>query len=338
MIQVMLIDDHKIVRKILSEELEKETSIKVNFLAASGPDALSQLHKGARPNVILLDLEMPNMTGLDFLRELRKFSKIPVIVLSSLTISGSKIGLDAIEAGALDCVAKSGPSEKDFSRMMYELFLRIHAANQSRHPQSLPCQQIHPRKRDFKPRLIAIGSSTGGTHALEHILTSLPAKMPPIMVTQHLPPYFTTLFAERQNSLSKLNVIEVTKVEEIKPNHVYLAPGSWHLLLRERQGRFYTELSGMGRVNNHCPSVDVLFESIADTSLVKNTIGVILTGMGKDGAKGLLRMKQCGSLTLGQDEASCVVYGMPREAFEIGAVEQQLSLKEITENLLQYCI
>lgn len=336
-IKVLCVDDSALIRDLLSEIINSQPDMEV---VAVAPDPLvaRDLIKQHNPDVLTLDVEMPRMDGLDFLERLMRLRPMPVLMVSSLTQAGSEITLRALELGALDFVAK--PSLGIRSGMLEyanDIAEKIRAAAKSR-PRQARQAQAAPREALKAPlvsseKLIIIGASTGGTEAIRAVLEPLPANSPAILITQHMPGGFTRSFAERLNRLCNITVKEASDGERVLPGHAYIAPGDAHLKLARSGANYVARLDDGPPVNRHRPSVDVLFHSAA-TQAGRNAIGVILTGMGKDGAAGLLEMRQAGSATLAQDEASCVVFGMPREAIALGGAVEIIGLDEIPERLM----
>ncbi len=336
-IKVLCVDDSALIRDLLSEIINSQPDMEV---VAVAPDPLvaRDLIKQHNPDVLTLDVEMPRMDGLDFLERLMRLRPMPVLMVSSLTQAGSEITLRALELGALDFVAK--PSLGIRSGMLEyanDIAEKIRAAAKSR-PRQARQAQAAPRAALKAPlvsseKLIIIGASTGGTEAIRAVLEPLPANSPAILITQHMPGGFTRSFAERLNRLCSITVKEASDGERVLPGHAYIAPGDAHLKLARSGANYVARLDDGPPVNRHRPSVDVLFHSAA-TQAGRNAIGVILTGMGKDGAAGLLEMRQAGSATLAQDEASCVVFGMPREAIALGGAVEVVGLDEIPERLM----
>jgi two-component system chemotaxis response regulator CheB len=303
--------------------------------------------KSLNPDVLTLDVHMPKMDGIEFLDRLMRLRPMPVVMVSSFTEAGSETTLKALELGAVDFIGKpradGGKAMEDYAE---ELSEKIRAAKGARwrrqaisRPVTMPpaSQPVHslptPASRGSSGKIIFLGASTGGTEAIKEFLLGVPADCPPILIVQHMPETFTASFARRLDGLCAPRVLESQGNEKIEAGNVYLAPGHSHLQIRRAAAGYVTELLATAPVNRHRPSVDVLFDSAA--SLVgKQAIGVILTGMGKDGAQGLLRMRQAGARTFGQDEATCVVYGMPREAFLVGAVEEQAALDDIARRVM----
>ena len=336
-IKVLCVDDSALIRDLLREIINSQPDMEV---VAVAPDPLvaRDLIKRHNPDVLTLDVEMPRMDGLDFLERLMRLRPMPVLMVSSLTQSGSEITLRALELGALDFVAK--PALGIRSGMLEyanDIAEKIRAAAKSRPRQARQAQSA-PRVALKAPltsseKLIIIGASTGGTEAIRAVLEPLPANSPAILIAQHMPGGFTRSFAERLDRLCQLTVKEASDGERVLPGHVYIAPGGVHLKLVRSGANYVARLDESPPVNRHRPSVDVLFESAA-AQAGRNAIGVILTGMGKDGAAGLLQMRKAGSSTLAQDEASCVVFGMPREAIAVGGAVEVISLDDIPERLM----
>ena len=343
MIRVLVVDDQMVVRNILEEALGRYKMIQVVGKASNALEA-KRLIPQLKPDVVTLDVEMPGLSGVDFLDWLIPNYPIPVIMLSSYTQTGAEITLEALDKGAMDFVQKPDGSEEDFLRMLEELVTKIKKLaglkllkRQTPQNQSLPQSQKNTLTKREKPgtiQLIAIGASTGGTQAIDSILRNLPNNLPPIVIVQHMPEHFTKLFANRLASTSGLLVKEAENGDLLEEGHVYVAPGNQHLLVRRLAKRFLVELEVFDKVSGHRPSVDVMFESIARGGFANITLGILLTGMGRDGANGLLALREGGAKTLGQDESSSAVYGMPKEAFHIGAVDKQVKLENMAEEIL----
>lgn len=342
MIKVLIVDDSEIDRKIISMALSREKDIEI-VGTADGPYEARELIIALKPDVITLDIQMPRMNGLDFLSKIMEHHPLPVIIVSSHSQKNSKNALQALEIGALETISKPGLEYnlKQFSTLLARTIKGVSKAN-VKSPKSgndlndASSHRANHRalKISYDPsKIIAIGASTGGTRALEFLLRELPAGLPGIVIVQHLPESFTKSFAERLNKISDLEVKEASDNEKILPGMALIAPGDEHLMVEKKLTTYYTKLTKAQRVHFHRPSVDVLFRSVAG-HLGVNATGIILTGMGKDGAEGLLEMKKAGACTFGQDEESSVVYGMPRAAFEIGAVDEQVPLKQIPEKLI----
>jgi two-component system chemotaxis response regulator CheB len=342
-IKVLVVDDSALMRALLTEIINGAPDLEV-VGAAPDPMVAREMIKSLNPDVLTLDVEMPRMDGLEFLDRLMRLRPMPVIMISSLTAAGSDITLRALELGAVDFLPK--PRADNVSMLQSygeEIRDKIRVASSAQVKSApraarMPAPATAPPKFAFSPHLlaetvIAIGASTGGTEAIKDVLSALPAEMPPIVMVQHMPETFTPSFARRLDSLSRLTVIEATGGERLQPGMAYLAPGHSHMRVKKNARGLVLELSRDEPVNRHRPSADVLFWSIAELAR-KNSLGVILTGMGKDGAKGLLAMREAGAWNIGQDQASCVVYGMPREAAEIGALDEVASLKTISDRIL----
>ncbi|WP_299595929.1 chemotaxis response regulator protein-glutamate methylesterase [uncultured Microbulbifer sp.] len=335
-IKVLCVDDSALIRGLMREIIDSQTDMHV---VAVAPDPLvaRDLIKRLNPDVLTLDVEMPRMDGLDFLERLMRLRPMPVLMVSSLTRSGSEITLRALELGAVDFVAKpqlgirSGLLE--YSQQIAE---KIRAAARARPTRSVRKNEVQPALEPVmvsSEKLMIIGASTGGPEAIRQILEPLPANCPAILIAQHMPIGFTRSFAERLNRLCRIQVKEAEQGERILPGHAYIAPGDQHLKLARSGANYLVELDSGPAVNRHRPSVDVLFESAAEIA-GRNAIGTILTGMGRDGAVGLLAMRQAGAATLAQDEASSLVFGMPREAIALGAAQEIVPLAGVAGHML----
>jgi two-component system, chemotaxis family, protein-glutamate methylesterase/glutaminase len=336
-IKVLIVDDSAVVRKIFSEELSKYQDIEV---VGTAPDPFVARDKivALHPDVITLDIEMPRMDGLTFLRKLMKHYPLPTIIVSSLTPKGGKLTLEAMEIGAVDVIAKPG-SSYTVGNMSTQLADKIRAAAWAkviRKDKNIADSENIPLKAlaETSHKVIAIGASTGGTEALKVVLTKLPANSPGIMVVQHMPANFTAAFAERLNTLSQLTVREAKDNDSVVPGLALVAPGNFHMILRRSGARYYVEVKTGPMVHHQRPAVDILFKSTAKYAGA-NAIGVILTGMGADGAEGLLDMKRAGAGTIAQDEDSCVVFGMPKEAIKLGAADRVLPLEQIAAEMMR---
>ncbi|MCB5362804.1 chemotaxis response regulator protein-glutamate methylesterase [Pusillimonas sp. CC-YST705] len=340
-IRVLCVDDSALVRRLMTEIINSHPDMTV---VAVAPDPLvaRDLIKVHNPDVLTLDVEMPRMDGLDFLERLMRLRPMPVVMVSSLTERNSEVTLRALELGAVDFVTKPKLGLREgmlgYSELIAE---KVRAAAQSQpRPRFARSNDVAPVKRLSSvlvgtEKIIAIGASTGGTEAIRQVLEPLPANSPAILITQHMPAGFTRSFVRRLDNLCAVQVHEAEDGQRVLPGHVYLAPGGLAHMLLERSGANYVvRLDPSEPVNRHRPSVDALFHSVARVA-GRNAVGAILTGMGKDGAQGLLAMKQAGALTCAQDEASSVVYGMPREAALIGAADVVLPLSEIGAYLLK---
>lgn len=325
-------DDSLVSREIISRGISSDPDIEVVAKAVDAFDARDKILK-VEPDVMICDIEMPKMSGIEFIRRLIPQYPLPVIVVSRVSDSV----FEAMNAGAVDFATKPDiDSSQSVSEFLSELIAKIKiAANarvaQPRHePAVKPVIQIG---RNYN-RIIAIGASTGGTEAIYELIKSLPSDIPGILIVQHIPPMFSRLFADRLNKQTSLHVKEAETGDYVQQGKVLIAPGDQHIRIRRIADRYKVEAFYGDKVNGHCPSVDVLFESVAKETR-GGSIGIILTGMGNDGARGLLSMRNAGARTIGQDENSCVVYGMPRVAYEIGAVEKQSSLAAIPATLLK---
>lgn len=343
--RVLVIDDSALIRNLLTQIINSQPDMEV-IGAAPDPLVAREMIRASNPDVLTLDIEMPKMDGLTFLEKLMRLRPMPVIMVSTLTDQGSDATFRALELGAVDYIAKPKMDIRNgMESYTNEITDKIRAASAARvrrleplvnghdHPPAQPQSTIFKQQSLSTEKLIIIGASTGGTEALREFLTDLPSDCPGILITQHMPPAFTRSFAERLDRLSKIRVIEAQGGERVLPGHAYLAPGHSHLLLKKNGANYVTELSQAEPVNRFRPSVDVLFHSAAKYA-GSNAIGVILTGMGKDGAAGMLAMREAGACNFAQDEASCVVFGMPKEAIAIGAVEEIVPLPEMARRVM----
>ena len=338
-IRVLCVDDSALVRSLMVEIINSHADMEV-VAVAPDPIVARELIKEYNPDVLTLDVEMPRMDGLDFLERLMRLRPMPVVMVSSLTERNSDITLRALELGAVDFVTKPRLGLRDglleYSGIIAD---KIRAAAVSRPRRHLvQATKVVPKTlmRSFSTteKLIMIGASTGGTEAIRQVLEPLPSNSPAIMITQHMPAGFTSSFVQRLDSLCQVKVHEAVHGQRVMPGNVYLAPGGIaHMKLARSGANYVVELEDSEPVNRHKPSVDVLFNSAAELA-GKNAVGVLLTGMGKDGAQGMLAMKKAGAATFAQDEASCVVFGMPREALLIGATDQAVPLSEMSERIL----
>lgn len=339
MIKVLVVDDSALVRKVLTEELSHYSDIEVVGGAIDPYVARDKIVR-LKPDVITLDIEMPRMDGLSFLSKLMKFYPMPVVIVSSLTPQNSQNAIRALELGAVEVICKPGSSlsTTDLSKRLVEAIRTAARAKIARKAAMEPVDKESSTgyKIQLKTthKVIAIGASTGGTIAIENILTKMPMNIPGILVVQHMPEYFTASFAERLNTLCKIEVREAKDGDTAGPGLALIAPGGHHMLL-ERSGAFYNvRIKGGPMVHHQKPSVDVLFHSVAKNAGA-NAMGVLLTGMGADGADGLLAMKQNKAYTIAQNEATSVVYGMPGEAVKLGAVCDELPLDEIPNRIIK---
>lgn len=327
-VRVLIVDDSATIRGIIANTLSRDVEIEV-VGSAGDPLEARELIKQLNPDVVTLDVEMPRMSGIDFLERIMRLRPMPVIMISTLTQAGAVISLQALELGAVDCIGKPD-FEGLADKVKAAARARIRPLSQ-RPAVAAPMQGYRPSSK-----LLAIGSSTGGVEALHTVLASFPENCPPTVITQHMPSTFTASFAARLDKLCMPKVQEATDGAPLLPGHVYLAPGgAAHLeVMGGAQPRCH--LTSGPTVNGHRPSVDVLFQSVC-RAYGRRAVGVILTGMGRDGAEGLLAMRAAGASTIGQDEATCVVYGMPKVAFEIGAVQRQVPLGGIARAALESC-
>jgi len=340
-IKVLIVDDSAIVRKALSDIVSSHAELEV---AGTAPDPFVARDKilALKPDVLTLDIEMPRMDGLTFLKKLMRFHPLPVVIVSSLGQASSRATIEALQSGAVEVVVKPG-GPYSVTEMRDELARKIQAAAHAtlRRPETPP----EGRRADSTPAItttlssavIAIGASTGGVEALGRVLTQLPAEMPPIVVTQHIPPVFSAEFARRLDKICRVHVKEAQEGDRLEPGRVMVAPGNFHLTVVKTAAGYRVLVRDGERVQYQRPSVDVLFQSVA-REVGQDAVGVILTGMGADGAEGLLAMKRSGARTMAEDEASCVVFGMPREAIRLGAVDQILSLDQIAAELSRYIL
>jgi two-component system chemotaxis response regulator CheB len=340
-VRVLVVDDSLTMRSLIASALRDDPSIEVVGEAADAIEARSAI-KALNPDVITLDIEMPKMDGLALLEKLMRLRPTPVVMVSNRTGEGAASTIRAFELGAVDCVAKPGPGH---AHAFDDLAVKVRAAAsaklhalslRSTAPISPPAGLLADRPYEPDGRVVAIGSSTGGVEALLAVLSHFPANCPPTVIVQHMPAMFTKSFAERLHRHCAPQVMEASEDAPLQVGRVYLAPGTIaHLEVAGRAGALRCRLSEGDAINGHRPSVDVLFDSVAGVVGAK-AVGVILTGMGHDGARGLLAMRKAGATTLGQDEASCVIYGMPKVAFELGAVEKQTSLSGMGAQILAY--
>ncbi|MET0295169.1 MAG: chemotaxis response regulator protein-glutamate methylesterase [Phenylobacterium sp.] len=336
-IRVLVVDDSATMRGLIAATLRTDPDIEVLGFANDPVEAREAI-KRLNPDVITLDIEMPHMNGLEFLEKIMRLRPTPVVMVSTLTHAGADATLSALQLGAVDCVGKptAGLSAAEAFNGLTE---KVKAAARSQvRPYQGPVTVPEPPPRpEYVPgeAIVAIGSSTGGVEALMTVLSAFPANCPPTVITQHMPAAFTKSFAERLDRLCAAKVAEAENGALLKPGHIYLAPGGDNHLEVVHHNAPSCRVAPGDLVNGHRPSVDVLFRSVA--RLQRPAVGVILTGMGRDGAEGLLAMRQAGASTLGQNEASCVVYGMPRVAFERGAVEKELPLPRISSAILSLC-
>jgi two-component system chemotaxis response regulator CheB len=343
-IKVLCVDDSALIRSVMTEIINSQPDMTVVGTAAD-PLVARDLIKATNPDVLTLDVEMPRMDGLEFLEKLMRLRPMPVVMVSSLTERGSEIALRALELGAIDFVTKPRLGVRDGLLNYTELIAgKIRAAACARvaaarptaaRPADAPQESLLRSPLLSTEKLIIIGASTGGTEAIREVLQPLPPDSPAVLIAQHMPGGFTKSFAQRLDSLSRIHVKEAEHGERVLPGYAYIAPGGFHMSLARSGANYVAHLDQEPPVNRHRPSIDVLFDSAAKHA-GKNAIGMILTGMGKDGAEGLLRMRKAGAHTLAQDEASCVVFGMPREAIAIGAADEVAPLGEMCRRVLNH--
>jgi two-component system chemotaxis response regulator CheB len=340
-IRVLIVDDSAVVRQNLTQILESDKSIEV-FATASDPFIAAQKIANEIPDVITLDVEMPRMDGVTFLKKIMSQHPIPVVIISSLTAKGTETAIHALELGAVDVIKKPSLNKDNITEAEQNIIQVVKAA----------AKAVIKRKNGFVQRetlaaksvqgysmlrttekIVAVGASTGGTEALLQFLQDMPIDCPGVVIVQHMPELFTKSFADRLNRICKITVKEATHGDSILRGQALIAPGNKHMEVRRSGARYYVEIKDGDPVNRHRPSVDVLFSSTAKFA-GRNAVGIILTGMGADGAKGLLEMKVAGASTIGQDEKSCIVFGMPKEAIKLNAVDKILPLQQIAPWLL----
>ncbi len=352
-IKVLIVDDSAVVRQVLSAALSEDPSIEV-IATASDPIFAMDKMRTEWPDVIVLDVEMPRMDGITFLKKVMAVRATPVIICSTLTVKGAETTMQALAAGAVSIVTKPKVGVKQFLQDDSESIvaavkaaacanLRRLAVNSKAINSPVATKlnadvilpMAHLAMAETTERVIAIGTSTGGTQALEMILSALPRVCPGIVIVQHMPEKFTAAFASRLNQVCEIEVREAVNGDRVVPGRALIAPGGRHMLLKRSGAQYHVEIVDGPAVSRHRPSVDVLFRSVAK-SAGKNALGIIMTGMGDDGAKGLKEMHDMQASTLGQDEESCVVYGMPKEAFKLGAVDKEVPLEQIAQEILAY--
>lgn len=350
-IKVLVVDDSAVVRQVLTEKLKK--SLDIEFLgSASDPIFAMDMMKLVWPDVIILDVEMPRMDGITFLKKLMAQRPTAVIICSTLTERGAETTMQALAAGAVSIITKPKIGLKDFLQDASEDLIQVikvaAKANLKRVMSQDTSLKVAPKLNadailpstqsamaQTTDRIVAIGTSTGGTQALQFVLTALPRVCPGIVVVQHMPESFTAAFAARLNGLCEIEVREAVAGDRVIPGRALIAPGGKHMLLKRSGAQYHVDIVNGPPVSRHRPSVNVLFRSVAQ-SAGKNALGIIMTGMGDDGAQGLKEMLDVGSSTLGQDEDSCVVYGMPKEAYKLGAVEREVALSRIPQEIVNY--
>jgi two-component system chemotaxis response regulator CheB len=353
-IKVMIVDDSAVVRQVLVELLGADPGIEVTAAVADPLFAMQRM-KNQWPDVIMLDVEMPRMDGVTFLRKIMQERPTPVVICSTLTEAGAPTTIEALAAGAVTFITKPKIGLKQFlNEAAHELTTAVRAAARANVKRLAARSEGFTASMSVKPKnsadvilapaseramtrttehVVAIGCSTGGTQALQEVLTALPSVCPGVVIVQHMPPTFTGAFARRLDGLCKITVKEAQTNDRVTPGTALIAPGGKHLLLQRSGAQYYVEVREGPPVNRHCPSVDVLFRSVAKAA-GRNALGIIMTGMGDDGARGLKEMRTAGASTVAQDEESCVVFGMPKEAIRMDAVDRILSLNELPRAIL----
>lgn len=340
-IKVLIVDDSAVVRNFLSTILSRDPKIEVVGVAADPYVARNKIIR-YNPDVITLDVEMPRMDGITFLGKLMSYYPIPVVIVSSLSQKGAKTTMAAFDAGAIEVIAKPRMDiTKGLEIISTEIIEKIKTASKANVKKVMPKAGAKPVRLKTKAlaetthKVIAIGASTGGTVAIREVLIRMPADSPGIVVVQHMPEQFTRAFAERLNSKCAMEVKEARSGEAVLPGKALIAPGNHHMVFKRSGAKYYVELNQKPPVFHQRPSVNVLFDSVA-TNAGANSLGAILTGMGMDGAAGLLRMKEAGAKTVAQNEKSCVVYGMPKEAIKLNAVDKVVPIEEVAKTLFSF--
>lgn len=344
-IKVLIIDDSALIRSILKEVINSYPDMEVVGIAPH-PLQAREMIKTLNPDVLTLDVEMPHMDGISFLEKLMRLRPMPVLMISSLTERGSDAALRSLELGAVDFLPKPKQGIVDgmqaYGDEIAEKIRAAYATRPQRYKDSprqaaTESEPVPGNRFTTTEKLIVVGASTGGTEAIKEFLARMPADSPGILVTQHMPEAFTQSFAKRLDGLCRIRVSEAVDSERVLPGHAYIAPGHSHLLLKRSGANYMTQLSKADPVNRHRPSVEVLFRSVAQLA-GKNAIGVMLTGMGKDGAAAMLEMRQAGAYNLAQDEASCVVFGMPKEAIALGGVDEVVGIQDMAQRVMQHLL
>ena len=334
-IRVLVVDDSMFFRRALSDNLSRDARIEVVGMAVDAIDAMNKI-RTLKPDVVTLDVEMPHLNGIDFLKQLIPVHPMPVVVVSSAPIRA----LDALDAGAVDFVRKPDIKNPEATTaFMTELVLKVKIASNAhvgvKKTASRFFGSMHLNSGAGRNKVIAIGASTGGTEAILSVVKDLPDTTPGIVIVQHMPPVFTNMYAQRLDRICNMHVVEATNGARVEKGKIIIGAGEFHLRLAKDVQGYYVKSEPGPKVSGHCPSVDVLFESVA-LAAGSNSMGVILTGMGADGANGLLKMRKAGAYTIGQDKESCVVYGMPMVANNIGAVQKQFPLNEIGAEIIHH--
>ncbi len=345
MIKVLVVDDSKLVQALVTEMINAAPDMEVVGDAEDPFEAREKI-KELNPDVITLDVEMPKMDGVTFLKNLMRLRPMPVVMLSTLTAEGAPVTLEALEVGAVDFLEKPRLNVTaelpKYTELLHEKIRTAAKAKVAKYDPNVkkPTERQAAIARNWDNlnfklnQIIAIGASTGGTEAIKEVVTKLPKHFPPVVITQHIPPVFSTTFAKRLDNSSAMTVYEAEDGQKVEHGCVYLAPGDDHLKLVKKGSNFYCQLEKSELVNRHRPAVDVMFDSLSP-EYAKNTIAVLLTGMGADGAAGLKRFRDNGAMTIAQNEDTCVVYGMPKAAVEMGAAEKILPLDKIAQTLIQ---
>jgi two-component system chemotaxis response regulator CheB len=335
-VRVIVVDDSKLIRNMFADILNSDPGIEVVATAEDPYDAREKIKKFS-PDVITLDIEMPHMNGIEFLEKIMKLRPMPVVMVSTLTQKGARETIKALELGAIDYIPKPSNTDANLLKALKdELITKVKTAATARvrrGPAPVVKQIPQSEYKGASNKIVFIGSSTGGVEALREVITALPANCPPILIVQHMPPGFTASFAHRLNGLSAPNVQEARNGIKVEAGNVYIAAGDRHLEIQGSPGAYSLKVKDGEKVSGHKPSVDVLFRSAAE-KVGKNAVGVILTGMGKDGAEGLLSLKRTGAPTMGQNEMTCTVYGMPKAAKELGAVDREFPISKIAVEIL----
>ncbi len=340
-IRVLIVDDSIIFRTKLQLSLSQDKDIEIVGSAINAKDAMGKI-KDLNPDVVTLDVEMPGMNGIEFLKTLIPQKPVPVVVVSSLPINA----LDALDAGAVDFVKKPDASQEAIKEFFSELTEKVKIASKAKVKRMKPVSEVVQTKTPASPLLssvanvrantntvIAIGASTGGTEAIIEVVKDFPENTPGVVIVQHMPPKFTYLYAERLNKICKMRVKEAEDFDRVVPGQIIIAAGEYHLTLKKDAKGYFIRSQKGEKVSGHCPSVDVMFDSVTKVA-GKDAIGVILTGMGADGAKGITALKATGAYTIGQDKETCVVYGMPMEAYKLGGITRQLPLDQIGSEVI----
>ncbi len=337
-VKVLIVDDSAVVRKIFSTELARDPEIEV---VGTAPDPYIARDKivTLKPDVLTLDVEMPRMDGITFLRKLMRYNPVPAVVVSSLTPKGGELAMEALQAGAVEVISKPGGSFSvgDLSVQLIEAVKAAAKARLIKYSPNIakPIAKTNLSMTKTTNKVIAIGASTGGTQALERVLTAFPADTPGVVIVQHMPENFTRSFAERLNQECAMEVLEAKDGDSVHPGRALIAPGNYHMILNRSGAKYFVRVKKGPLVNRHRPSVEVLFKSVAKYAGA-NAIGVIMTGMGADGARGILEMKENGAYTIAQDEKTSVVFGMPNEAIKLGAIEKVRPLDKIPAEIISH--